>query len=115
MGRGGNSLGTYGEDLAEDFLKKKGYRILQRNFEIKLGEIDIVAQHDGLRGAGILTEATENAPQQVDLIRTRIPLAWREAPPVDVFTRLDENGAGWTGSRTQCTADASLKPILVPC
>ena len=37
-------LGKYGEDLAIKFLKRKGYKILQRNFRSKFGEIDIIAQ-----------------------------------------------------------------------
>ncbi|ACM22609.1 hypothetical protein ACMTAS_0256 [Thermotoga neapolitana DSM 4359] len=32
------------EDLACDFLKKKGYRILERNYRTKYGEIDIIAR-----------------------------------------------------------------------
>ena len=35
--------GAYGEDLACDFLMKHGYKILERNFRIRGGEIDIVA------------------------------------------------------------------------
>lgn len=39
------SLGKFGEQLAVNFLKKKGYRILSRNFKTsRFGEIDIVAQ-----------------------------------------------------------------------
>jgi len=37
-------LGRKGEELAIRFLKKKGYRILERNYVCKLGEIDIVAR-----------------------------------------------------------------------
>jgi putative endonuclease len=36
--------GHRGEDLAVDFLFTKGYRILTRNWRIKAGEIDIIAQ-----------------------------------------------------------------------
>ena len=36
--------GHRGEDLAVDFLFAKGYRILNRNWRIKAGEIDIIAQ-----------------------------------------------------------------------
>jgi putative endonuclease len=33
-----------GEGLAVDFLVKKGYRILERNYRFERGEIDIVAE-----------------------------------------------------------------------
>jgi putative endonuclease len=35
--------GSLGEHLAKDFLKKKGYRILETNYRCRSGEIDIVA------------------------------------------------------------------------
>ena len=37
-------IGDYGEDLAEKYLKKRGWRILSRNFGVKGGEIDIIAK-----------------------------------------------------------------------
>ncbi len=37
-------IGRYGEDQAVRFLKKQGYRILERNFRAGRNEIDIVAQ-----------------------------------------------------------------------
>lgn len=39
--------GKYGEDRACEFLERKGWRILERNFRCKAGEIDIVALGDG--------------------------------------------------------------------
>ncbi len=36
-------LGNLGENEASKFLKKKGYKILHRNFSCELGEIDIIA------------------------------------------------------------------------
>ena len=36
--------GTKGEDLAVAYLRKKGYRILDRNYRFERGEIDIVAE-----------------------------------------------------------------------
>lgn len=36
--------GRRGEKLAKDFLKKRGYRILETNYRCREGEIDIVAK-----------------------------------------------------------------------
>ena len=36
--------GNYGESLAVNFLKKQGYKILERNYRIRGGEIDIIAR-----------------------------------------------------------------------
>lgn len=37
-------LGQSGEELAAEFLEKIGYKIIERNFRLKFGEIDIIAQ-----------------------------------------------------------------------
>lgn len=36
--------GSHGENLACEYLKRQGYKILERNFRIRGGEIDIVAK-----------------------------------------------------------------------
>ena len=36
------------EDAAAEFLRRRGYKIAQRNFTTRLGEIDIVAVDEGL-------------------------------------------------------------------
>ena len=38
------SIGTLGEETAVKTLKKHGYKILERNFKAKMGEIDIIAK-----------------------------------------------------------------------
>ncbi len=40
-------LGDRGEDLAAAFLKKQGYKVLERNYRTPLGEIDLIARHQG--------------------------------------------------------------------
>jgi putative endonuclease len=37
--------GKIGEDIAIDFLKKKGYKIIERNYKCVFGEVDIVARN----------------------------------------------------------------------
>lgn len=37
-------IGRGGEGLAVNFIKEKGYKILETNFSCKLGEIDIIAK-----------------------------------------------------------------------
>ena len=37
------ALGQWGETIAARYLEKKGYRIIQKNFRCRSGEIDIIA------------------------------------------------------------------------
>ena len=41
-----NQLGKKGEQLAVDFLLKKGYEIVERNFRFEKAELDIIAQYN---------------------------------------------------------------------
>ncbi|NLL62012.1 MAG: YraN family protein [Candidatus Atribacteria bacterium] len=38
------SIGDSGEELARAYLFKKGYRILEQNYKVSFGEIDIIAE-----------------------------------------------------------------------
>lgn len=40
-------LGAGGEEKAAKYLKKNGYKILERNFKCRFGEVDIIAEKDG--------------------------------------------------------------------
>lgn len=42
----GHVLGKRGEEIAVDYLQKKGYRIVERGFRLFRGELDIIA-YDG--------------------------------------------------------------------
>ncbi len=39
------SIGSKYEDMAVDYLIKKGHRILDRNYNCRYGEIDIISKH----------------------------------------------------------------------
>jgi putative endonuclease len=40
--------GESGESLAVKLLKRNGYKIIEQNYRCKLGEIDIIAEDDGV-------------------------------------------------------------------
>ena len=39
-------LGEVGEKVAEDFLKSKGYSVIERNYKNKYGEIDLICREN---------------------------------------------------------------------
>lgn len=41
------TTGKMGEEMACNYLRKKGYAIFEKNFKCRIGEIDIVAEKDG--------------------------------------------------------------------
>ena len=40
-------LGRMGEDLSKQYLKKLGYRIIDQNLLLRIGEVDILAEDQG--------------------------------------------------------------------
>ena len=54
-------IGKIGEDIACQFLIRKGFRILDRNYRKEYGEIDIVAEKSGIvRFVEVKTVSREN-------------------------------------------------------
>lgn len=43
-----NEFGKLGEQIAVDFLLKKGYKILQKNYRYQKAEIDVIAEKDSI-------------------------------------------------------------------
>jgi putative endonuclease len=41
-------IGEKGEDLAVMFLVKRGFRVIERNFTTRYGEIDVIARKSGI-------------------------------------------------------------------
>ena len=42
------TVGQLGEEIASNALEKEGYRILEKNFSCKQGELDIIAEDKGV-------------------------------------------------------------------
>lgn len=55
------SVGNTGEAIAADFLKRKGFTILGRNYREKWGEVDIIAEKaESVRFIEVKTVSREN-------------------------------------------------------
>ncbi len=61
-------LGRRGEEAAARLLKDKGYKILERNFRVRQGEIDLVVFRDGVLAFVEVRAQTE--PAMIDPLRT---------------------------------------------
>ena len=46
--RSKRDIGALGEDIAAKFLKKEKYKIIDRNYYCKYGEVDIIASDNGV-------------------------------------------------------------------
>ncbi|WP_022851555.1 YraN family protein [Limisalsivibrio acetivorans] len=53
--------GQKGEAKAVKYLKKKGYTICERNFRSRFGEIDIIAEKDGVTAFVEVKTRTDNS------------------------------------------------------
>ena len=86
------ALGSFGEDIAERHLASAGYRIVDRNFRTRFGELDIVAIG---RGAIVFCEV------KTRLARSKWPMEPLAAVGADKRRRLRRMAAQWLAARSQ--------------
>lgn len=102
------ALGQQGEELAVRYLQKEGYKILERNFRTRYGELDVICMKQGVlvfvevktRRSEVFGTAEEAlTPVKIDHIR-KVSLQYLNTHPVkhreirfDVITILmtDDN------------------------
>lgn len=53
--------GKFGEEYTAKYLKKKGYKIIEKNFHSRFGEIDIIAQNKSIIAFVEVKTRTEDA------------------------------------------------------
>ena len=67
-----NDLGKKGEDLAIDFLLKKGYKIVTRNFRYQKAEVDIIARKGNILAViEVKTRSTPDFGNPQDFVKGR--------------------------------------------
>ena len=104
------SLGDRGEDLAAAHLKKQGYKILARNYRTPIGEIDLVARHQGAlvfievktrrsRRFGSPQEAVHPAKQE--RLRNLAEYYLQQQGLGEVMVRFDVVGILWQEGKPQ--------------
>lgn len=87
-------VGNEGEDMAVGALSAAGYKILERNYTCRVGEIDIVAEKDGFvcfvevkyrnpRGFGTAIDAITKTKMRKILMAARDYLYQTQQPEVD--------------------------------
>lgn len=92
-----DDLGRAGEDRAADHLRAAGYRILDRNWRTRGGEIDIVAERDGViavvevktRRGDLFGDPLEAIDARKRARLWRLAAAWRSAHSDAGELRLD--------------------------
>lgn len=84
-------IGNLGESAVCRYLEAKGYRILDRNYRIRGGEVDIVAEHDDeicfvevkTRRIGSMERGDEAVDQRKQARIIRTAYHWCEAHELD--------------------------------
>lgn len=89
--------GALGEQFAAEYLKTKGYRILETNFHTRFGEIDIIAQKGDIlafvevktRAANMLASPAEAVTPAKRKKLITATLQYMQAHPGDLQPRFD--------------------------
>ncbi|MEI7999126.1 MAG: YraN family protein [Candidatus Omnitrophota bacterium] len=92
-------LGSYGEEHAKEYLLAKGYKILERNFRNKLGEIDLIVK-DGSMVCFIEVKTrislhygapfeSVNSTKQLKIVQVALSYLKLKYHTTDVLSRFD--------------------------
>jgi len=106
LDNGRHLLGKEGERLAEIYLRKKGYKLIERNYRCASGELDLIVLDGRVvvfvevktrtgRGFGTPFEAVEFRKQQKMIHAAQYFLAERKLHQRDA--RFDVVGISWPG------------------
>lgn len=84
------NTGSRGENEAELYLKKKGYKIITRNYHSRFGEIDIIAQvEDTLVFVEVKTRSSVKFGYPSEFITTK--KLWKMVKTAEFFRAQNKN------------------------
>lgn len=89
-------LGKEGERLVHGALKKAGYRILARNYRVKFGEIDIIAEKGDTT---VFMEVKARRGKDFGLPKESVTLTKQKKISMTALCYLKESGRGNTRAR----------------
>ena len=89
--------GALGEVFAGRYLRERGYRIVSANYRTRMGEIDLVAEKDGVlvfvevktRGEGMIALPAESVGREKQRKLARAAGLYLKNEPADRKTRFD--------------------------
>lgn len=99
-------LGQKGEEIAYQYLIKKGFKIKERNWRFNHFEIDMIAEYDNelvivevkTRSATIYEEPRDSITNQKIRFLTNAAQAYIEENEIDLETRFDIVAIKWFGN-----------------
>ncbi|HIU63502.1 MAG TPA: YraN family protein [Candidatus Avacidaminococcus intestinavium] len=89
------SFGRWGEDKASDYLARKGYTILARNYRCHYGEIDII----GLKN------------QEISFVEVKSRKSLTYGRPIEAVTRIKQQHIKITAHYFLCDYDSYFAKI----
>lgn len=92
-----NELGKQGEQIAFDYLRKKGYKILERNYRFRHLEVDLIAEYDGFlvavevktRNSDFMAGPEVTVTKQKQKSIVKVANAYIQENEIDPDTRFD--------------------------
>ena len=91
------ATGAWGENTAANYLVSQGYKIIERNYHTRCGEIDIIASHEKYicfvevrtRAEGAMVSGLESIDVRKMRRVFRSACQWLTVHPIDLQPRFD--------------------------
>ncbi|WP_410769271.1 YraN family protein [Fontibacillus sp. BL9] len=100
---GRKARGRWAEQLAEDYLKKQGYKIVERNWRCRTGELDLIAMQGNIlvivevrsrsaQSAAFGTPAESITPRKIKQVRDTAAVYLHRTSQIEAKIRFDMIG-----------------------